>query len=127
MKLQVISAASAPKAAGGYAQALEVTEAKRLLFISGQIPETPDGHVPDGFAAQASLVWANVIAQLHAAGMTVENLVKVTTFLSSREFALPNREARAQALGQHRPALTVVIAGIFDEKWLLEVEAVAVE
>jgi 2-iminobutanoate/2-iminopropanoate deaminase len=127
MKTQVISAASAPKAAGGYAQALEVTEAKRLLFVSGQIPETSDGHVPDGFAEQASLVWANVIAQLHAADMTVENLVKVTTFLSSREFALPNREARAKALGQHKPALTVVIAGIFDESWLLEVEAIAAE
>jgi 2-iminobutanoate/2-iminopropanoate deaminase len=127
MKTKVISAESAPKAAGGYAQALEVTDAKRLLFVSGQIPETPDGHVPDGFANQAALVWANVIAQLHAAGMTAENLVKVTTFLSSREFALPNREARTKALGQHKPALTVVIAGIFDEKWLLEVEAIAAE
>jgi 2-iminobutanoate/2-iminopropanoate deaminase len=47
------------------------------------------------------------------------------TFLSSREFALENREVRQQALGTHAPALTVVITGIFDEKWLLEIEAVA--
>jgi 2-iminobutanoate/2-iminopropanoate deaminase len=30
-------------------------------------------------------------------------------------------------LGAHRPALTVIITGIFDEKWLLEIEAVAAE
>jgi hypothetical protein len=30
-------------------------------------------------------------------------------------------------LGQHAPALTVLIAGIFDEAWLLEIEAIAAE
>ena len=96
-----------------------------MLFISGQIPETTEGQVPSGFAAQAELVWHNVIAQLKAGGMGVENLVKVTTFLSSREHAVANREARSKALGSHAPALTVVITGIFDEKWLLEIEAIA--
>jgi hypothetical protein len=28
-------------------------------------------------------------------------------------------------LGSHAPALTVIITGIFDEKWLLEIEATA--
>jgi enamine deaminase RidA (YjgF/YER057c/UK114 family) len=57
--------------------------------------------------------------------MGVENLTKVTIFLSSREFAMANREIRHEFLGTHRPALTVIIAGIFDEKWLLEIEAIA--
>jgi enamine deaminase RidA (YjgF/YER057c/UK114 family) len=57
--------------------------------------------------------------------MTVENLVKVTIFLSDRRYALENRQARQAALGDHAPALTVIIAGIFDESWLLEIEAVA--
>jgi 2-iminobutanoate/2-iminopropanoate deaminase len=120
-----INSPTAPTAAGGYSQALEVQGAKRLLFISGQIPESVNGQVPEGFRAQAKLVWANVLAQLEAAGMSVNNLVKVTTFLSSREYALPNREARQEALGAHAPSLTVIIAGIFDEKWLLEIEAIA--
>jgi 2-iminobutanoate/2-iminopropanoate deaminase len=125
MKTTPFSSPFAPTAAGGYSQALQVEGAQRLLFISGQIPESAKGEVPEGFPAQAKLVWANVLAQLEAAGMSVTNLVKVTTFLSSREFALSNREARQQALGTHSPALTVVIAGIFDEKWLLEIEAIA--
>jgi hypothetical protein len=28
-------------------------------------------------------------------------------------------------LGDHRPALTVVITGIYHERWLLEIEALA--
>jgi 2-iminobutanoate/2-iminopropanoate deaminase len=125
MKLTPINSPSAPQAAGGYAQAIDVTGAQRLLFISGQIPQTAAGIVPPDFSGQARLVWQNVIAQLDAAGMSIGNLIKVTTFLSSRAFAIANREVRQEVLGEHAPALTVVVAGIFDEKWLLEIEAIA--
>jgi enamine deaminase RidA (YjgF/YER057c/UK114 family) len=57
--------------------------------------------------------------------MSIENLVKVTAFLADRQYGLVNREIRLEFLGSHRPAATVVIAGIFDEKWLIEVEAIA--
>jgi 2-iminobutanoate/2-iminopropanoate deaminase len=127
MQLTPLISSLAPKAAGGYAQALQVTGATKILFISRQVPESVDGTVPPDFEQQAALVWYNVLAQLHAAGMSVSNLLKVTTFLSAREYAQPNREARQKALGDHSPALTVIITGIFDEKWLLEIEAVAAE
>lgn len=125
MKSTPVNSPVAPHATGDYSQALEVQGVQRFLFISGQIPESATGEVPEGFPAQAKLAWANVLAQLEAAGMSVNNLVKVTTFLSSREHALPNREIRREALGTHAPALTVIITGIFDEKWLLEIEAIA--
>ena len=127
MKISTVNAESAPKAAGGYAQAVAISGATRFLFISGQIPETPAGKVPSDFPAQARLVWHNLFAQLTAARMTVANLVKVTIFLSSRDFAIVNREIRREALGTHSPALTVIITGIFDEHWLLEIEAIAAE
>lgn len=125
MKMIPVNSPTAPRAVGGYSQALEVQGAQRLLFISGQIPASAVGDVPPDFPAQARLAWANVMAQLHEAGMSVGNLVKVTMFLSSRSFALASREIRQEFLGAHSPALTVIIAGIFDEKWLLEIEAVA--
>jgi enamine deaminase RidA (YjgF/YER057c/UK114 family) len=127
MQISPINAESAPQAAGGYSQAVAVSGAQRMLFISGQIPETPAGNVPIDFSSQARLVWRNVLAQLGTAGMTVENLIKVTIFLSSRDFAISNREIRQEVLGAHGPALTVIITGIFDEKWLLEIEAVAAD
>ncbi len=126
MKLRSIDAADAPKPAGGYAQAVEVSGAARTLYVSGQIPVDAKGNCPVGFAEQVRLAWANVLAQLAAAGMGVENLVKVTIFLSDRRYALENRQVRQEVLGSHRPALTVIITGIFDEAWLLEIEAVAV-
>jgi 2-iminobutanoate/2-iminopropanoate deaminase len=71
------------------------------------------------------LAWTNLVAQLEAAQMSVANLVKVTTFLSSREYAQQNREVRQAFLGSHSPALTVIIASIYDESWLLEIEGIA--
>lgn len=124
-KYAVINSAAAPTAVGGYSQAVAVDQATKRLYISGQIPVAKDGTVPASFAAQAALAWANVLAQLHSAGMAVQNLVKVTIFLSDRKFAIENRVARQQALGEHAPALTVIITGIFDEAWLLEIEAIA--
>lgn len=125
MRLTSVNSAFAPKATGGYSQAVEVTGGERLLFISGQIPESTAGTIPSGFTAQARLAWSNVLAQLSAAGMSVGNLVKVTIYLSSREFAAESRIVRQEVLGSIAPALTVIIAGIFDEQWLLEIEAVA--
>lgn len=125
MRTTPINSSLAPTPSGGYSQALEVQGAQRLLFISGQIPVSAAGEVPEDFRSQAVLAWSNVLAQLEAAGMSVANLVKVTTFLASRDHAVPNREVRQEVLGTHAPALTVIITGIFDESWLLEIEAIA--
>ncbi len=53
---------------GGYSHGVEVPAGTRLLFVSGQIPERPDGTVPDGFEAQCEAAWRNVLAVLAAAG-----------------------------------------------------------
>lgn len=125
MTSQPINAANAPQPSGGYAQARKGENPLEWLYISGQIPEAPSGEVPTSFDQQARLVWDNVLAQLEAANMAVGDLVKVTTFLSSRDFNDENRVERERALRDHEPALTVIITGIFDESWLLEIEAIA--
>ncbi len=121
-----INALDAPQPAGGYAQALEVAGLSRILHVSGQIPMTPDGTVPSSFGDQCRLVWANIEAQLRASEMTLDNLVKATTFLSDRRYAAENGVIRRAVLAGRAPALTVIIAGIYDETWLLETEAVAI-
>lgn len=125
MRLTPINAPDAPSPVGGYAQSMEVTGASRLLFVSGQIPATADGHVPEDFEAQARLCWANVIAQLRAAGMGLDNLVQVRIFLSDRKYIADYRKVRIEVLEGRAVGLTTIICGIFDEKWLLEIEAVA--
>ncbi|MEH2506925.1 2-iminobutanoate/2-iminopropanoate deaminase [Bradyrhizobium sp. AZCC 1578] len=125
MHIRRINAETVTVPTTGYSQALEVSGHTRLLFVSGQIPLGIDGTVPEGFEAQCRLAWRNVEAQLKAAGMTLDNLVMHRTYLADRRYALVNRSVRNEVLGGRETALTVVIAGIFDEAWLLEVEAVA--
>ncbi|MCU7730751.1 RidA family protein [Actinoplanes sp. KI2] len=81
-----------------YAQGTLVTEASRTLFISGQVPETVDGGVPDDFDSQCRLAWQNVLAVLDDAGMAVHDLAKVTIFLSDRQYREANAKIRHEAL-----------------------------
>lgn len=121
---EVCEAPDAPSASGGYAQAVRV-EARELLFVSGQIPVKVDGSVPAAFGDQCRLVWRNVEAQLRAGGFALADIVKVTTFLSDRAYARENSAIRQEVLAGLTPALTIIIAGIYDPAWLLEIEVIA--
>jgi 2-iminobutanoate/2-iminopropanoate deaminase len=125
MKLTKINSPKAPVPVGGYVQAMEVANAQRLLFISGQVPDTIEGTTPADFEEQARLIWRNLIAQLNAANMTLDNLVKITFFLSDRKYIDGYRKVRLEFLGTRTVAITTIITGIFDEKWLMEIEAIA--
>ncbi|MDX0403830.1 RidA family protein [Sinorhizobium medicae] len=127
MKRDNINALNAPQPRGGYSQAVSIEDFRRVLFISGQIPVNSDEVVPEGFEAQARQVWRNVDAQLKAAGMSKTDIVKVTTYLADRQHAIANREIRNDYLGSLAPAMTVVVAGIFDSAWLIEVEVTAAQ
>jgi enamine deaminase RidA (YjgF/YER057c/UK114 family) len=104
---------------------VEVTGASRLLYVSGQIPVSAESRVPEGFADQARLVWAKLFAQLEAAWMELENLVKVTVFLSDRRPIADYRATRDAMLCGRRIGVTCIVCNSFDPAWLLEIEAVA--
>jgi 2-iminobutanoate/2-iminopropanoate deaminase len=106
---------------------LELGQHRRLLFVSGQVPERSDGSVPEAFEAQCEQAWRNVIEVLAAAGLGVEHLVKINTFLTDRNQVMANRAIRLKMLRGHEPATTVMIAETIDGKWLLEIEAIAAE
>ncbi|MGH6705844.1 MAG: RidA family protein [Sphingomicrobium sp.] len=108
-----------------FAEACEVSNFSRLLFVSGQVPVDADGSVPTDYPSQYRLAWANVERQLRAADMSFDNLVKVTIFLSGRALIAQSAGLRSEILGERNPAVTIIIAGIYDEAWLLEIEAVA--
>ena len=69
---------------------------------------------PDGFADQARLAWRNVERCLAAAGFTLDPRYRVA-----------NREVRHDVLGDRRPALTVLVTDHWDDRWLIEIEAIA--
>lgn len=108
-----------------YAQAYLVPAPQQWLFVSGQVPADAAGEVPAGFDAQCRLAWTNVARQLAAADMALTDIVRVGIFLASRDHRAANTAIRHEILGGHSPAITIVIADIFDEAWLLEIEAIA--
>lgn len=109
-----------------YTNALEVSGGGRTLYISGQIPTDVDGVAPEDFETQARLAWGNVEKQLKAAGMTLDDLVKVTVFLASYDLRDTNAKVRWEVMGDRMVALSTVIAGPYDPAWKIEIEAIAV-
>jgi len=104
---------------------LRLCDQIRLLFVSGQVPADEAGKVPEGFDAQCRLVWANIARRLADAGMALTDIAKVHIFLSSRDYRAANTVIRHEVLGGHSPAITIIIAEIFDEAWLLEIDVIA--
>ncbi len=123
--MRLVTASDAPSASGAYAQAVRVEGARELLFVSGQVPVEVDGAVPEAFADQCRLVWRNVEAQLRAGGFALADIVKVTTSLSDSAYAAENSAIRQEVLAGLTPALTIIIAGLYDPAWLLEIEVIA--
>jgi len=112
---------------GTYSDAVEIPAGKRLLFASGTPGLDPaSGQLPAGFAEQAELAWNNVHAILRAAGMGVEDIVKLTQTLLRREDLAAYREIRSRHLGAHRPAsMLVFVDGLVWPNMLIELEVVA--
>jgi 2-iminobutanoate/2-iminopropanoate deaminase len=125
MQRRDINAETAPLPAAAYSQAVEVTGGTRTLFISGQLGIEADGTTPTDMTEQARLAWRNLEAQLKAVGMGFDNLVKVTMIIPDPSDIPASRPARAEALGDRRPASTIIVAGLTSPDWKIEIEAIA--
>lgn len=126
MKNRMIEPRDAYPPMGAYSHAVSTRGAGRTLYISGQLGVDRDGVVPEGFAEQAHLCWRNIVAILAADGMTVHDLVKVTTFLTDIGDARALGGIREPFLAGARPASTLIaVAALVMPEWLIEVEAVA--
>jgi enamine deaminase RidA (YjgF/YER057c/UK114 family) len=112
--------------ASTYSHGVEVKPNARWLHISGQIGVLPNGKVAADFKEQAEACWSNIANILKEAGMGMEDLVKITTFIRNPADIATLRTVRDRFIGDARPASTlVVVAGLASPEWLVEIEAVA--
>lgn len=125
MNRREINAPDAPAPAGSYTQAIEVSGVTRTLYVSGQVAVDTAGKIPDDLASQCKLVWRNVEAQLRAAGMGLDNIVKIVTILPDLASLGESRKARADAMGDRKPASTLIIGGLASPAWKIEIEVIA--
>ncbi len=89
---------------GTYSDAVEVPVGARWLMTSGTPGLDVEGKLPEDFATQATLAWESCIRMLKAADMTVEDIVKITQYLTRRSDLEAYRPIRSKFLGNARPA-----------------------
>jgi 2-iminobutanoate/2-iminopropanoate deaminase len=57
--------------------------------------------------------------------MTVDNVVRVTSYLRDAGYAEANARARVAALGARRVPTTAIVAETLEPTWLIELEVIA--
>lgn len=110
---------------GDWVHAMEVRGAERMLFVSGTMGLRPDFTAPPTLDEQLECVWDNLRAILASAGMTVENIVRLTSYLRDSSYAEANAQARIRALGDRRIPTTAIVVQTLEPDWLVELEIVA--
>jgi enamine deaminase RidA (YjgF/YER057c/UK114 family) len=108
-----------------YVHALEVQGAARLLFVSGTMGLDSSGAAGATLDEQLELVWNNIRMILASAGMTTDNIVRLTSYLRDPGHAAANAEARCRALGDRRIPTTAIVVQMLEADWLVEIEIVA--
>ncbi len=112
--------------ASDYGQGVSVEGATRWLTISGQVGALPDGSLAGNSRGQMQTCWDRIFAVLDDAGMTKENIVKVTAYLTRPEDVGLYRDIRDKNLDGHIAASTLlIISGLADPDWFVEIEAIA--
>jgi len=110
-----------------YVHALEVRAPSRFLFVAGTMGLDPAGVPGSTLAEQLDLVWSNLRTILSAADMTVDNIVRLTSYLRDPSYADANAAARTAALGGRAIPTTAVVVNTLAEYWLVELEIIAAD
>jgi enamine deaminase RidA (YjgF/YER057c/UK114 family) len=109
-----------------YSQGVEVPEGQRLVFCSGQLGIDKQGTVPPDCAGQTRLCFDNIRAILEEAGMGLENIVRINTFVAGREHLAAYMEVRNGLFSEPLPASTLlVVSGFSRPEFVIEIEVVA--
>jgi enamine deaminase RidA (YjgF/YER057c/UK114 family) len=109
----------------GFSRALRVGD---RVLLSGTGPVFPDGEpCPDDAGMQARRCFAIIEAALDAAGASLQDVVRTRMYLTNAEDAEAVGMVHGELLGDAQPVATmVVVAGLLDPAWRVEIEAEAV-
>jgi len=120
---QAIRTREAPEAIGTYSQAIKVGE---TVFISGQIPLEPSSMniVDEDIRAQTHRVFNNLAAVVREGGGNLDDVVKLTVFLTDlSHFAVVN-EVMAEHFNPPYPARAAVGVAALPKGVPIEIDAI---
>ena len=112
-------------ATADYIHALEVQAPNRILFVSGTMGLDEQGVAGKTLGEQLELIWSNIRTILASAGMSVDNIVRQTSYLRDPAYVEANAAARVQALGGRRIPTTAIVVQTLESDWLVELEIIA--
>lgn len=124
MEKKVIATTNAPGAIGPYSQAQVIGD---LVITSGQLPiDVATGAFPEGIEAQTRQSLTNVKAIIEAAGLTMDDVVKTTVFLSDMNNFVAMNGVYAEFFTEGKyPARSAVEVARLPKDALVEIEVIA--
>lgn len=110
---------------GRYAPAIR---AGNTIYMAGSVPLNPDSSLagPGDVEAQANRIYENIRLTLEAAGASLDDVVRTTTYLTNMAYRQTNNDVRKQFGLTNTANSTVAVASLARPDYLLEVEALAV-
>ena len=112
-----------------YTQAIKVTEAQTILFLSGQVAREPDGSVAHrgDFKGQARAALRAIKALVEAAGGTMDSIVKLNTYLTDVRYRDEMPALYGEFFPRRLPAYTLLqVCALYHPDQRIEIEAIAV-
>ena len=123
MRRRLISSGSEFETGIGYSRAVVDGD---YIFVAGTTGfnyETME--IPEDIAAQAEQCFKNIEAALNEAGAGLRNVVRVRYIVPHRDNFEPCWPVCRKYLGAARPAATMLVAGLLDERMQIEIEVTA--
>lgn len=121
--MKKIESQHAPEAVGPYSQAIDTGD---IVFLSGQLGLNREtGKLVDGLEKQTEQAFKNINFVLNEAGLSFDNIVKVTVFLTDiGDFAKVN-EIYAKQFKEPYPARSAYAVKDLPLGGLVEIEVIA--
>jgi enamine deaminase RidA (YjgF/YER057c/UK114 family) len=121
---ELVSSGSPYEPTIGFSRAVRVGN---HVWVSGTAPVWPDGSCDPDPAAQTRRCLEIVTAALAEAGATPADVVRTRMYVTDAAHTDAVGAAHGEVFGAIRPASTMVlVAGLLDERWVIELEAEAV-
>jgi enamine deaminase RidA (YjgF/YER057c/UK114 family) len=120
---RLISSGSSFEQRWGYSRAVVAGD---HVYVAGTAPIMPgDADPPAGAYDQARRCLEILETALTEAGATWADVVRSRVFVTDRAHVDEVMRAHGEVLGAVRPAATGIVAGLFDPRWLVEIEVEA--
>ena len=121
---RIVKTNKAPKAIGPYSQGII---AGNFMLISGQIAIDPDTNemITGTIEAETEQVLKNIGAILNEAGLTYENVVKTTVYLTDLNDFVKMNEVYARFFKTNPPARAAIQVSKLPKGAKIEIEAIA--